>query len=60
MRAQDGTRAMIENTKQRLETYALVGGVYIVRVDIFQQITKIVQMVAALCNLNLSKHPIRR
>jgi hypothetical protein len=56
----NSARAAIENINQRLKTYAILGGVYRGRVDDFHKITKIIQVVAALCNLNLNKHPIRR
>ncbi|CAF4088116.1 unnamed protein product, partial [Rotaria sp. Silwood1] len=56
----NSARAAIENINQRLKAYAILGGVYRGRVDDFHKITKIIQVVAALCNLNLNKHPIRR
>ena len=56
----NNARAAIENINLRPKTYAIVGGVYRGPVDDFDKITKIVQVVAALCNLNLNKHPIRR
>ncbi len=54
------TRAAIENINQCLKTYAILGGVYRGSVDDSRKITKIIQVIAALCNLNLNKHPIRR
>ncbi|CAF1553370.1 unnamed protein product [Rotaria sp. Silwood1] len=56
----NSARAAIENINLRLKTYTIVSGVYRGPVDDFSKITKIVQVVAALCNLNLNKHPIRR
>ncbi|CAF4044763.1 unnamed protein product [Rotaria sp. Silwood1] len=56
----NSARAAIENINQRLNTYAILDGVYRGPVDDFHKITKIIQIVAALCNLNLNKHPIRR
>jgi glutamate/tyrosine decarboxylase-like PLP-dependent enzyme len=53
-------RAAIENINQRLKTYAILGGTYRGPVDDPRKITKIIQVVAALCNLNLNKHPIHR
>ncbi|CAF1346933.1 unnamed protein product, partial [Didymodactylos carnosus] len=55
----NSARAAIENINQRLKTYAIIGGVYRGAIDDFHKITKIVQIVSALCNLNLNKHPIR-
>ncbi|CAF2715941.1 unnamed protein product [Rotaria sp. Silwood2] len=56
----NSARATIENINQRLKTYTILGGVYRGPVNDFHKITKIIQVVAALCNLNLNKHPIRR
>ncbi len=56
----NSARAAIENINQRLKTYAILGGVYRGAIDDFHKATKIVQVVSALCNLNLNKHPIRR
>ncbi|CAF4592828.1 unnamed protein product [Rotaria sp. Silwood2] len=56
----NSAKAAIENINQRLKTYAILGGVYRGPVDNFHKITKIIQVIAALCNLNLNKHPIRR
>ncbi|CAF3833624.1 unnamed protein product [Rotaria sp. Silwood1] len=53
-------RAAIENINQRLKTYAILGGVYRRPIDDFHKTTKIVHIVSALCNLNLSKHYIRK
>ncbi|CAF3549202.1 unnamed protein product, partial [Rotaria sordida] len=55
----NSARAAIENINQRLKTYAIIGGVYRGAIDDFEKTTKIVQVVAALCNMNLDKHPIR-
>ncbi len=59
-RNMNSVRAAIENINQRLKTYAILGSVYRGPVDDFHKITKIIQVVAALCNLNLNKHPIRK
>ncbi|CAF4114655.1 unnamed protein product [Rotaria sp. Silwood2] len=56
----NSARAAIENINQRLKTYAILGGIYRGAIDDFHKATKIVQVVSALCNLNLNKHPIRR
>ncbi|CAF1550003.1 unnamed protein product [Rotaria sordida] len=56
----NSARAAIENINQRLKTYAIIGGVYRGAIDDFEKTTKIVQVVAALCNMNLDKHPIRK
>ncbi|CAF1469936.1 unnamed protein product [Rotaria sordida] len=56
----NSARAAAENVNQRLKTYAILGGVYRGAIDDFDKITKIAQIVCALCNLNLSKHPIRK
>ncbi len=54
------TRAAIENTNQNLKTYGILGGIYRGSIDDSRKITKIIEVIAALCNLNLNKHPIRR
>ncbi|CAF1098190.1 unnamed protein product [Rotaria sordida] len=56
----NSARAAIENINQRIKTYAVLGSVYRGAVDDFDKITKISQVVCALCNLNLIKHPIRK
>ncbi|CAF1634522.1 unnamed protein product, partial [Didymodactylos carnosus] len=56
----NSARAAIENINQRLKTYAILGSVYRGAIDDFHKITKIVQVVSALCNMNLNKHPIRK
>ncbi|CAF2812772.1 unnamed protein product [Rotaria sp. Silwood2] len=56
----NSARVAIENINQRFKTYAIMDGVYRGIIDDFHKITKIVQVVCALCNLNLSKHPIRK
>ncbi|CAF0959069.1 unnamed protein product [Rotaria sordida] len=56
----NSARAAIENINQRLKTYAILDGVYRGAIDNFHKATKIVQVVSALCDLNLNKHPIRR
>ena len=59
-RDSNSARAAIENINQRLKTYAILGGVYRGAIDDFEKITKITQVVAALGNMNLDKHPIRK
>jgi hypothetical protein len=56
----NSARAAIENINQRLKTYAILGSIYRGAIDNFEKVTKIVQVVSALCNLNLNKHPIRK
>ncbi|CAF4259455.1 unnamed protein product [Rotaria sp. Silwood2] len=54
----NSARAAIENINQRLKTYAIVGGIYRGAIHDFHKATKIVQVISALCNLNLNKYPI--
>jgi hypothetical protein len=56
----NSARAAIEDINQRLKTYAILGGVYRGDIDDHHKVTKIAQVVSALCNLNLNKHPIRK
>ncbi|CAF1362118.1 unnamed protein product [Rotaria sordida] len=56
----NSARAAIENINQRLKTYATLSSVYRGDISDFHKATKTVQVVSALCNLNLNKHPIRR
>jgi hypothetical protein len=56
----NSARAAIENINQRIKTYAILGGVYRGAIVDFEKAPKIVQVVSALCDLNLNKHPIRR
>lgn len=56
----DSASAAVENINQRLKTSAILGGVYKGTTDNFDKIAKIAQVVCALCDLNLSKHPIRK
>lgn len=56
----NSARAAIENIIQRLKSYAIIGHVYRGAIGDFHKATKIVQVVSALCNLNLNKHPIRQ
>ncbi|CAF1206290.1 unnamed protein product [Didymodactylos carnosus] len=55
----NSVRAAIENI-MRLKTHALLGGIYRGAIDDFRKITKIAQVVSALCNMNLDKQPIRK
>ena len=59
-RVLNSSRAAIENINQRIKTYSIIGGIYRGAIYDFHKATKIVQVVSALCNLNLNKHPIRR
>ncbi|CAF3502581.1 unnamed protein product [Rotaria sp. Silwood2] len=59
-RSINSARAAIENINQRLKTYAIFGSIYRGAIDDFYKITKIAQVVSALCNMNLNKHPIRK
>ncbi|CAF1028449.1 unnamed protein product [Rotaria sordida] len=56
----NSTRAAIENINQRIKTFAILGTIYRGAIGDFDKITKISQVVCALCNLNLIKHPIRK
>ncbi|CAF0945092.1 unnamed protein product [Didymodactylos carnosus] len=56
----NSARAAIENINQHLKTYAILGGIYRGAIDDFRKITKIAQVVSALCNMKLDKHPIRK
>ncbi|CAF2941950.1 unnamed protein product [Rotaria sp. Silwood2] len=56
----NSARAAIENIDQRLKTYSILGSVYRGAIDDLHKITKIAQVVSALCNMNLNKHPIRK
>ncbi|CAF4166824.1 unnamed protein product [Rotaria sp. Silwood2] len=56
----NSARAAIENINQRIKTYAIIGSIYRETIDDFDKIIKISQVVCALCNLNLIKHPIRK
>jgi hypothetical protein len=59
-RSISSSRAAIENINQRIKNYAILGTIYRGPYNDFDKITKIARVVAALCNLKLSKHPIRR
>ena len=50
----------MENINQRLTTYAILGGVHRGAIDDLEKTTGIIQVVYALCNMNLDKHPIRK
>ncbi|CAF1339050.1 unnamed protein product, partial [Rotaria sordida] len=54
----NSARTAIENINQLLKTYAILGSIYRGAIDDFHKITKIVQVVSALCNMNLNKYPI--
>ncbi|CAF1089303.1 unnamed protein product [Rotaria sordida] len=56
----NSARAAIKNIIQRLKTYAIFGVVYRGAIGDFHKATKIVQVISALCNLNLNKHSIRK
>ena len=53
-------RAVIVHFNQHLNSYAILGGVHRGSIDNFDKVTKIVQAIWALCNLNFNKHPILR
>ena len=59
-RSISSSRAAIENVNQRIKNYAILGSLYRGPYDDLDKITKIARVVAALCNLKLSKHPIRK
>ena len=50
----------MKNINQRLKTYVILSGVYRRAIDDFEKITKITQVVSALCNMKLDKHAIRK
>ncbi|CAF5109119.1 unnamed protein product, partial [Rotaria sp. Silwood1] len=56
----NSARAAIENINQRRKTYANLGTVYRGAIDDFHKITKITQVVSALCNMKLNTHPMRQ
>ncbi|CAF2694064.1 unnamed protein product [Rotaria sp. Silwood2] len=56
----NSARAAIENINQRIKTYAIIGSIYRETIDDFDKIIKISQVVSAVCNLNLIKHPMRK
>ncbi|CAF4670749.1 unnamed protein product, partial [Rotaria sp. Silwood2] len=56
----NSARAAVENINQRLKTYAILGDIYRGAIDDCNKITKIVQVVSALCNVNLANHPISK
>ena len=56
----NSARAAIENINQRLKTYSILDDIYRGAIDDFDKITKIAQVVSALSNMNLEKHPIRK
>ncbi|CAF3121603.1 unnamed protein product [Rotaria sp. Silwood2] len=58
-RSISSARAAIENINQRIKNYAILGSIYRGAYDDFDKITRIAHVVSALCNLKLSKHPIR-
>ncbi len=53
-------RELTDEDKNFNTTYAILSGVYRGAIARFHKATKIVQVVPALCNLNLNKHYIRR
>ncbi|CAF4575391.1 unnamed protein product [Rotaria sp. Silwood2] len=58
-RSISSARAAIENINKRIKNYAILGSIYRGAYDDFDKITRIAHVVSALCNLKLSKHPIR-
>ena len=59
-RSISSARAAIENITQRIKTYTILGSIYKGPYDDLDKISKISHVVAALCNLQLSKNPIRK
>ena len=53
-------RAATENINQRLKTFSILGNVYRGAIDDLHKITRIAEVVSALCNMNLNKHPISK
>jgi len=52
-------RTAIENINQRIKNDAILGTIHKGPYDELDKITKIVHVVAAVCNLKLNKHPFR-
>jgi len=52
------TKPFIVNIKQRLKNYTILESIYIGPSDYLEKITIIGHLIAPLCNLNLSRHPI--
>ncbi|CAF1274018.1 unnamed protein product [Rotaria sordida] len=59
-RSISSARVAIENINQRIKTYTILRSTYKGTYDDLDKITKISRVVAALCNLKLSKNPIRK
>ncbi|CAF3563236.1 unnamed protein product [Rotaria sordida] len=58
-RSISSARAAIENINRRVKSYAVLGSIYKGPYDDLEKITKIAHVVVSLCNLKLSKYPIR-
>ena len=58
-RSISSARAAIENINQHIKNDAILGSIYRGPYDDVDKITKIAHVVCALCNLKLSKYPIR-
>ncbi|CAF0883242.1 unnamed protein product [Rotaria sordida] len=58
-RSISSARAAIENINRRVKSYAILGSIYKGPYDDLEKITKIAHVVVSLCNLKLSKYPIR-
>ncbi|UJR12869.1 hypothetical protein I4U23_017043 [Adineta vaga] len=56
----NSARAAIENINQRIKIYAVNSSIYRGAIDGIDKITKISQIVCAVCNPNLIKHPIQK
>ena len=56
----NSVRTAIKNINQRLKTYAILNGVYRRAANDYHEITKIVQVVSALFNINLNEYSIRK
>ncbi|CAF1213645.1 unnamed protein product [Rotaria sordida] len=59
-RSISSARVAIENINQRIKTYTILRSTYKGTYDDLDKIIKISRVVAALCNLKLSKNPIRK
>lgn len=54
----NSARVGMENINQRFKTYGILGGVYRGDIDDHHKVTKTAQVVSALFNISLNKHPI--
>ena len=56
----DTSGTAVENINQRLKTYAVLGDVYSGAIVDCHKINKIIQLVSALCKINLNECPVRK